>query len=92
MPFSSRLFLALLIAPLAVAQTQFSTDVLALSPLGFWPLTGNANDATMHGNNGTLNGATFSSLFPPPVEAQAAVFDRSQGQFITLVGAGERGF
>ena len=48
MTLSSRLFLALSIAPLVVAQSQYSTDVLALSPLGFWPLNGNANDATTH--------------------------------------------
>ena len=93
MNLSSRLFLALSVAPLLVAQTQFSTYVLALSPLGFWPLNGNANDATTHSNNGTLmNAVTFTSLFPPPVEAQAAVFDRSQSQFISLSAQGSVGF
>ena len=35
MNLAARLFLALSIAPLAVAQNQFSTDVLAMNPLGF---------------------------------------------------------
>ena len=89
MTLSTRLILALSIAPFVVAQTQFSTDVLVLSPLGFWPLNGNASDASTHGNNGTLmNGVTFTSVFPPPVEAQAAVFDRSQSQFVLMPTAG----
>ncbi|MBZ5632263.1 MAG: LamG domain-containing protein [Acidobacteriia bacterium] len=92
MNLSSRLFLALSFAPLLVAQTQFSTDLLALNPLGFWPLNGDANDTSGHGNNGHLTGVTFTSLFPPPVEAQAAVFDRSQGQFISLSAQGSVGF
>ena len=93
MNLSSRLFLVLSLAPLVAAQTQFSTDVLALNPLGFWTLNGNANDASGHGNNGALrNGVTFTSVFPPPVEAQAAVFDRSQGQFISLSAQGSSSF
>src|SRR5262245_33646306 len=81
----SRLFLTLSFAPLLVAQTQFATDVQALSPLGFWQLNGNANDASTRGVNGALmSGVSFTNIFPPPVEPQAAVFDRSQGQFIIM--------
>ena len=31
---------------------------------------------------------TFTSVLPPPVEAQAAVFDRSQSQFVLMPTAG----
>ena len=92
MKLFSCLVLALSIAPLAVSQTQFSTDVLALSPLGFWPLNGNANDVTTHADNGTLQNVTFTSLFRPPVEAQAAVFDRSQTAYVVLSAQGSVGF
>ena len=44
MTLSSRLFLALSLAPLLAAQTKYQTDVMALNPLGFWPLNGNTID------------------------------------------------
>ena len=91
MSLSSRLFLALSIAPLLAAQTQFSTDVLALNPDGFWPLNGNANDASTHGNNGALmNGVSFSGSVDPlgAAVAPAAVFTSSQNQFVLMPAAG----
>jgi hypothetical protein len=79
---SSRLLLALSFAPILAAQTQFSTDLLALSPLGYWPLHGTTNDASGHGNNGTptngtpANGPAFTSFVGPlgTAAAPAAVF------------------
>ena len=41
-------------APLGMAQSKYANDVLGLNPLGYWRLDGNANDASAHGNNGTL--------------------------------------
>ncbi|MBZ5636004.1 MAG: LamG domain-containing protein [Acidobacteriia bacterium] len=89
MKLSSRLFLALSIAPLVFAQTKYQTDLLARNPLGFWPLNGNPNDATSNGNNGSpQNGAFFSSLFTSPVEPQALVLTGAKDQFISMPVAG----
>src|SRR5438128_2684182 len=53
--------LFLLGAAMGLAQTSFSADVLALGPLGYWRLDGNAVDATLHASNGSvLNGLTFT--------------------------------
>ncbi|MBZ5632177.1 MAG: LamG domain-containing protein [Acidobacteriia bacterium] len=89
MSLSSRLFLALSVAPLLVAQTKYQTDLLAMSPLGFWPLNGDANDVSTHGNNGTpMNGLFFTSLFTSPVEPKAAVFTSPKDHFISMPGGG----
>jgi hypothetical protein len=45
---------AALLVPSGMAQSKYVNDVLALSPLGYWRLNGNANDATSHADNGTL--------------------------------------
>jgi hypothetical protein len=29
--------------------------------VGYWPFNGNANDASVNGNNGTVNGATLTT-------------------------------
>src|SRR5579871_2415247 len=47
-------------APILMAQSKYTADVLALNPLGYWRLEQNAADATAHANNGTLNGVTFT--------------------------------
>jgi concanavalin A-like lectin/glucanase superfamily protein len=89
MKLSSRLSLALLFAPLVVAQTNYQTDVLALNPLGFWPLNGNASDFTANANNGALrNGAFFSSLFTSPAEPQSLVLTGAKNQFISMPTTG----
>ena len=69
MSLSSRVFLALSLAPFLVAQTKYQTDVISMSPLGFWPLNNNVSDVSGHGNNGVLTmGATFASNLTSPVE------------------------
>jgi hypothetical protein len=78
-----------LLAPLAVAQSRYVNDMLALNPLGYWRLDGNANDATGHGNNGTLmNGVTFTGPGGgPPIgdpTNRAAVFNIAQSQYISM--------
>jgi len=93
MKLSSRLFLALAVAPLLLAQseTQFTTDLLAMNPLGFWPLYGNAKDSTTHANNGALmNGVNFDSFVAPlgTVNSPAAVFARDNDQFVAMPAAG----
>lgn len=86
----SRLILAMALLPsVSFAQSGFTADVLALNPLGFWPLNGNANDATTYANNGVLmNGVTFtgSGLGPPVGDPtnQAAVFQVTQDQYISV--------
>jgi hypothetical protein len=48
---------------MGMAQSRYVNDVLALNPLGYWRLDGNANDATANGNNGVLiHGLTFTGL------------------------------
>ena len=56
MTLSTRLFLALSVAPFLVAQTKYQTDLIAMGPLGFWPLNNNVNDVSGHGNTGALRG------------------------------------
>ncbi|MGH9647115.1 MAG: hypothetical protein ACRD4E_09895, partial [Bryobacteraceae bacterium] len=91
MKFSFRLFLTLSLATVSFAQSQFSTDVLALSPLGFWPLNGDAKDATSNHNDGTLkNGVSFTGSVASlgTSAAPAAAFSSSLGQFIQMPTAG----
>jgi Concanavalin A-like lectin/glucanases superfamily len=82
--------LALSVTPLLVAQTPFSQtqyakDVLALSPLGFWPLHGDANDLSPHSNNGTaMNNVNFASFVGPlGTSASPAAFFYN-GQIISI--------
>src|SRR5438552_7167321 len=76
MTLSSRLFLALSVAPFLVAQTKYQTDLLALNPLGFWPLNFNVNDFSGHGNNGAAStGMVFSNNLTSPVEPNFLAFD-----------------
>jgi hypothetical protein len=90
MNFSSRLFLALSLAPLAVSQTgNYQNDVMALNPLGFWPLNGNPADVTANGNNGTIqNGAIFTGVLTSPVEPQTLVVNSAKKQFVQMPTAG----
>ncbi len=86
----SRLTLAIvLLASIGLAQSRYTTDVLALNPLGYWPLNGSANDATSNANNGVLmNGVTFTGpgLGAPIGDPnnQAAVFNIAQNQYISI--------
>ena len=86
----SRLLLAAAMLSLpAIAQSRFASDVLALNPLGYWRLNGNANDATSHGNNGVpTNGVAFTGPgLGAPIgdpNGQAAVFTSAQDQYISM--------
>ena len=55
--FTSFLFLALF----ATAFSQVPNYVPTNGLLGWWPFTGNANDLSGNGNNGTVNGATLTT-------------------------------
>jgi hypothetical protein len=77
----------LMLAP-AFAQTKYQNDVIALHPLGFWPLSGNTTDMSGHGNNATLsNGTFFSNLNSAPVASQSAVFTSAEHQGILVQNA-----
>ncbi|QOY90046.1 LamG domain-containing protein [Paludibaculum fermentans] len=83
----AQLVLALSVAPLLAAQTQFSTDLLAMKPIGYWPLHGNANDASGHGAAGSPgSNLTFTGAVGPlgSGAAPAAVFDSSGPSFVTI--------
>ncbi len=73
--------LAALAAPVYGAlgcSGTFSQIVLCTGPTGYWPLNGNANDASGNGWNGTLNGVTFVAGGPPTATGnQAGVFNGS---------------
>lgn len=74
----AHMLLALSVAPSLLGQTQFSTDVLSMNPLGYWPLHGNANDASGHSPGGAAgDGLTFNGAVGPlgTGAAPAAVFD-----------------
>jgi hypothetical protein len=76
MTLSTRLFLALSVAPLLVAQTKYQTDLIAMSPLGFWPLNNNPNDLSGHGNTGAPSmGMSFSNNLTSPVEGNFLPFN-----------------
>jgi hypothetical protein len=89
MNLSSRVILALSIAPLLVAQGKYQNDVVALNPLGFWPLNGNPADVSGHGNDGTVqNGAIFTNVLTSPVQPQALVLNSAKKQFLQMPTAG----
>jgi Concanavalin A-like lectin/glucanases superfamily len=80
-----------LAASAGLGQSRYVNDVLALNPLGYWRLNGNANDVSSHGNNGTLmNGLTFTGPgLGAPVgdpNGQAAVLNNSVDQYISIPG------
>ena len=76
MTLSSRLFLALSIAPLLVAQTKYQTDLTSMSPLGFWSFNNTPNDQSGHGNTGAASmGMSFSSNLTSPVEPNLLPFN-----------------
>ncbi len=86
---SGLILAAMLWAPLAMAQSKYVNDVLALNPLGYWRLNGNANDTTNNGNNGALaNGVTFTGPgLGAPIgdpNSQAAVYHAAQDQSISM--------
>src|SRR5579862_713558 len=82
MSLSSRLFLALSVAPLLVAQTKYQTDLISMSPLGFWPLNGNSNDVSGHGNAGVPTATmSFSNNLTSPVEPNFLPFNGGNSVF-----------
>lgn len=80
-------------ATVARSQSSFAGDVLALGPLGYWRLDGNAVDATLHASNGgPINGLTFTgpgggAPIGDPLNAAASLIG-AQSQYISI-GAGE---
>lgn len=83
----AQLFLALSVAPLLAAQTQFSSDLLSMNPIGYWPLHSNANDASGHGPAGSLgNSLTFAGAVGPLGNAAspAAVFDCAGQSYVSI--------
>src|SRR5438552_1328766 len=86
----SKLFITMLVcAPAGMAQSRYTSNVLALNPLGYWRLEGNALDASLNGNAGTLQGGvTFSAAGGgAPIgdlNNQAASFNSSLNQFINI--------
>ena len=74
---------------IARAQSSFASDVLALNPLGYWRLDGNAVDATLHASNGApLNGLTFTgpgggAPIGDPLNAAASLIG-AQNQYIAI--------
>ena len=45
----------------AISFAQVPSYVPSNGLVGYWPFSGNANDATSNGNNGTVNGATLTT-------------------------------
>ncbi len=87
------LVLVALWAPLGMAQSRFVNDVLALNPLGYWRLDGNAADASINANGGVApNGVTFTGAGGgAPVgdaNSQAAQFSRAGTQYISFNSTG----
>jgi hypothetical protein len=86
----STLFIAMSIcAPIGMAQSRYAADVLALNPLGYWRLEGNAVDATANGNAGTLQGGvtfTGAGVGAPIGDSinQAGSFNSSLNQFVNI--------
>lgn len=81
------LLLALSVAPSLFAQTQFSTDLLSMNPLGYWPLHGNANDASGHGAAGSLgNSLSFTGAVGPlgSGASPAALFDCAGQSLVSI--------
>src|SRR4029077_3904811 len=87
---SQKLVLGLVFsASIGMAQSRYVNDVLALNPLGYWRLNGDANDATANGSNGVLlNGVAFTGLGGgAPIgdpNNQAASLNNAQDQYISM--------
>jgi hypothetical protein len=87
---SQKLFLGVILsASASMAQIRYVNDVLALNPLGYWRLNGDANDATASGSNGViLNGVAFTGQGGgAPIgdpNNQAASFNSAQDQYISM--------
>jgi hypothetical protein len=87
---SQKLFLGMILsASASMAQSRYVNDVLALNPLGYWRLNGDAKDATANGNNGViLNGVVFTGQGGgAPIgdpNNQAASFTSAQDQYISM--------
>ena len=55
----------LLVAVILLSNQSLFSQVPSYVPfnglVGYWPFSGNANDASGNGNNGTVNGATITT-------------------------------
>src|SRR5690348_14110684 len=81
--------MSIVLVPMSMAQSPYVNDVLALNPVGYWRLDGNANDSSVNSNNGVLqNSVNFTGPGGgPPIGDpgnQAAIFNISQDQYITM--------
>jgi hypothetical protein len=90
--FQTLMLSLVLLAPMSMAQSRYANDVLALNPLGYWRLNGDATDATANGNGGALiNGVTFTSpgggapIGDP--NNQAALFTSARDQYVNIPSA-----
>jgi hypothetical protein len=72
-------------AALAAAQNNYSADVLALSPSGYWPLASNNGDSSSHSLTLGGTGATFVTPNAPPSGGGSAGFYGGK-QVLTLTG------
>ena len=45
----------------AISSAQVPSYVPSNGLVGYWPFSGNANDASSNGNNGTVNGASLTT-------------------------------
>jgi len=55
------IFTALFLGSFAGVFAQIPSYVPSNGLVGWWPFTGNANDLSVNGNNGTVNGATLTT-------------------------------
>ena len=78
-------------AALAAAKNYPPTDLLALSPLGYWPLASNNGDLTPHGATLGGTGATFVTPNGPPSGGGSAGFTGGT-QVLTLTVAQSANF
>lgn len=85
----TRFCLAIAIAPVLIAQTAFSTRIQTMRPLGYWPLHGNALDASGRGNNAAaVDGVFFTGAVGPLSTGPAANFSSFERAVATMPGQG----
>jgi hypothetical protein len=60
---TKKAYLMILMSALSIlnAYSQIPSYVPSNGLIGYWPFNGNANDETVNGNNGTVNGATLTT-------------------------------
>src|SRR5207302_5321219 len=86
----STLFAAMsILAPMGLAQSRYTSDILGLSPTGYWRLDSNTNDSSPTGSGGTqVNGVSFTNAGGgAPIgdpNNVAASFNSSLTQFVNI--------